>query len=58
MTREGLKAIYKKQASELIAELTEMKAELEKPLYSRMELQDILAKMNYLVENMIEPTED
>ena len=58
MTREGLKAIYKKQASELIAELTEMKAELEKPLYSLMELQDILAKMNYLVENMIEPSED
>ena len=58
MTREGLKAIYKKQAGELIAELTEMKAELEKPLYSLMELQDILAKMNYLVENMIEPTED
>lgn len=58
MTREGLKEIYKKQASELIAELTEMKAELEKPLYSLMELQDILAKMNYLVENMIEPNEN
>ena len=58
MTREGLKAIYKKQASELTAQLTEMKTELEKPLYSLMELQDILAKMNYLVENMIEPNED
>lgn len=80
MTREGLKANYKKQAWELIAQLTKMKAELEKPLYglfvtvellktmdsreariedeSDMELQDILGKMNYLVENMFEPNED
>lgn len=80
MTREGLKANYKKQVRELIAQLTKMKAELEKPLYelfvtvellktmdsreariedkSDMELQDILAKINYLVENMFEPNED
>lgn len=34
MTRAGLKENYKKQARELIVQLTEMKAELKEPLYN------------------------